>query len=72
MNVNISISFDQLLNLIKQLPVPDKIKLARELDKETIPERFSILLKGLKTNELTLDEITKEVEEVRSKRYASR
>jgi len=70
MNLNLNISFEQLRLLIFQLPADKKIELARALDKEVLPVRFSKLLDSLKTSELSFEEITKEVEAVRAQRYA--
>ena len=42
--LQISLSYDQLLNLIKQLPIKEKVKLSKELAKETIDTRLSRLL----------------------------
>ncbi len=47
----------------------DKIELIRLLEKETFPVRFKNLLNKLKTDDLTLEEITSEVEIVRRQRY---
>ena len=67
--INIDITFDQVLNLVKQLPTKDKIKLTKELEKEGIDSKLTRLLKTFKTNELSLDLIKSEVELVRQNIY---
>ncbi|MBI4645716.1 MAG: hypothetical protein HY738_03725 [Bacteroidia bacterium] len=70
--LQISLSYDQLLDLIKQLPIREKVRLSQELAKETIDTRLSRLLNSFKTDELSLDTITEEVEKVRSELYVNR
>jgi len=70
--LQISLSYDQLLNLIKQLPIKEKVKLSKELAKETIDTRLSRLLNSFKTDKLSFDTITEEVEKVRTDLYAKR
>ncbi len=60
---------NQILNLIQRIKQEDKIYLLEQLKEDTFPERFEQLLASLKTDELTLEEITEEVEEVRQKRF---
>ena len=67
--INIDITFDQVLSLVKQLPTKDKIKLTKELEKEGIDSKLTRLLKTFKTNELSLDLIKSEVELVRQNIY---
>jgi uncharacterized protein YnzC (UPF0291/DUF896 family) len=47
----------------------DKLAIFNELKKSLFLTRFNELLKSSKTNELTFEEITKEVESVRKYRY---
>ena len=67
---NISLTFNQILDLVKQLPPKQKIKLSQELEKETIDSKLTEILEAFKTNELTQADIDKEVEAVRTARYA--
>jgi len=67
--VQIDITFDQVLSIVKSLPVQQKVKLSKELEKEGIRSRLSTLLKAFKTDELRIEDITKEVEQVRQKIY---
>ncbi len=66
----IALSYNQILDLVKQLPNDEKKKLGRELAKETLDEKLSRLLDIFSTGELSEEEITHEVEKVRSEIYA--
>ena len=70
--LNIDITYDQVLSIVKSMPAQQKIKLSKELEKEGIRSRLSALLKDFKTDELSLDDIDKEVEIVRQKIYESK
>jgi hypothetical protein len=67
--LQVDITFDQVLALVKQLPRKEKIKLTKELEKEGIDSKLSSLLKTFRTKELSLDTINKEVEIVRQEIY---
>ena len=69
MNLSLSIDFNQLKALITQCGIEEKTEIVRMLEKDTFPARFTRLLKNIKTDELTLEEITAEVETVREKRH---
>ena len=70
--LQIDISFDQLMSLVRQLPTKEKIKLSKELEKEGIETKLVRLLKTFQTKELSLDTINNEVEFVRKKIYESK
>ncbi|MDA1119815.1 MAG: hypothetical protein O2887_04865 [Bacteroidetes bacterium] len=67
---NIDLGFDQILNLVRQLPKKEKIRLSKELEREIIDVKLTALLKAFKTDNLDQDTIDKEVEIVRSELYA--
>ena len=67
--LQVDITFDQVLALVKQLPRKEKIKLTKELEKEGVDSKLSSLLKTFRTKELSLDTINKEVEIVRQEIY---
>ena len=69
MSVKLSININQLKRLITQCNLDEKIVLIRLLEKDTFPVRFKELLTKLRTDELTLDEITAEVEAIREQRF---
>lgn len=63
--LQIDLTFDQILSLVKQLPKKQKIKLSKELEKEAINSKLTRLLETFKTDELDLKTIDEEVEIVR-------
>jgi Mg/Co/Ni transporter MgtE len=67
--INIELDKSQFLKIIKQLDDKDKLELFNELKKSLFLKRFNKLLKSTRTDELTMDEITKEVESIREQRY---
>jgi hypothetical protein len=67
--LKIDLTFDQILSMIRQLPLQQKIKLTKELEKEAIDSKLSSLLKTFKTKELDLKTIAEEVESVRQEIY---
>ena len=64
-SLQIDLTFDQILSMVRQLPKQQKIKLTKELEKEAIDSKLSHLLQAFRTNDLELDTITEEVEKVR-------
>lgn len=52
---NISLSFSQILDLVRQLPRSQKIKLSKELEKEAVDSNLSKLLDAFRTEDLLLD-----------------
>lgn len=67
--LQVDITFDQILSLVKQLPKKQKIMLTKELEKEGIASKLSKLLATFKTDELSLEAINDEVEVVRQEIY---
>ena len=67
--IQIDFTFDQILSLVKQLPKQQKLKLTKELEKDIVASKLSMLLKAFKTDELDLNTIDEEVEIVRQKIY---
>ena len=67
--MQINITYDQILSMVKQLPQKQKIRLTEELEKESIGTQLSMLLNTFRTDELSLDTIDKEVEIVRQQIY---
>lgn len=67
--LQIDITFDQMLSMVRQLPIQQKIKLSKELEKDAIDTKLSQLLKAFKTDDLDLKTITEEVESVRQEIY---
>jgi hypothetical protein len=69
MPATIKMDVEQVKGLISQLSIKEKENLARYLDSLTLKSRFKKLLAAKKDIPVSLDEITKEVENVRSARY---
>jgi hypothetical protein len=66
----ISLTYNQVLDLVRQLPKKDKTKLSNELAKEATDRILSRLLKSFRTDDLSDDEIISEVEKARTEIYA--
>ena len=69
MNISIAIEFSQLKTVVEQCNLDEKLELLELLEKETFSIRFKKFLSQIKTDELSLEEITSEVEAVRQARY---
>jgi hypothetical protein len=69
LSYQVKLNFSQILQIVKQLPANDKIKLSKELEKEAIDSKLTRLLKSFKTNDLSEEMITRECEIVREKLY---
>ena len=67
--LQVDITFDQVLALVRQLPRQEKIQLTKELEKEGIETKLLALLKTFKTEELSLETINEEVEIIRQQMY---
>ncbi|WP_455638493.1 type II toxin-antitoxin system VapB15 family antitoxin [Parabacteroides sp.] len=67
---NIELSYNQILDLVRQLPVREKKKLTEELFRESVSSELSYFLNKFKTDDLTDEDILAEVEAVRSERYS--
>ena len=66
----ISLNFEQILELVQQLSPAEKLRLSKELEKETRDRKLTELLETFQTDELDLDTINEEVETVRAGIYA--
>ena len=65
----LTLTFNQILDLVRQLPKRQKIKLTRELEKETIDSKLSDLLQSFKTDDISDEVIENEVNEVRQQTH---
>jgi hypothetical protein len=63
---NIPFYFNDLLKLIKSLPIQDKLKIEEELEKETLFYRSKQLSLRIKENTIDMDNIVAEVSEYRT------
>ena len=67
---NIDLGFKQILDLVRQLPKKEKIRLFKELERDVIDTKLTALLKSFKTDDLDRSTIDNEVESVRAELYA--
>jgi hypothetical protein len=67
--IQIELDKRQVIKIFNQLGEKDKLELFYELKKSLFLKRFNKLLESTRTDELTIDEITKEVESIRKDRY---
>ena len=72
MNLSLEIGFNQLKSLIIQCGIEEKTEIIQMLEKDTFPLRFTQFMSKIRTDALTLEEITAEVETVREKRYSAK
>ncbi|MEQ9286854.1 MAG: hypothetical protein RIG77_08105 [Cyclobacteriaceae bacterium] len=72
MEANMNLSFSQILELVRNLPDEQKIKISQELEKETVGSKLTELLTTFRTDKLSMTEITSEVEQVRQDLYEKR
>ena len=71
-SLNIRLSYNQILELARQLSDEDKLQLNRELSAEIRKIELQRLLQVFKNDEVSLEDINSEVELVRQKRYEAR
>lgn len=67
--INIELNKSQFKKIIDGLNIEDKLEIYNSLKKSLFLKRYNSLLKSLKSNDLTMEEIDREVETVRQKRY---
>ena len=63
-------TFGDVLKLIKSFSIEDKVRLERELEKETLVYRAQKLSEKIKANDLTMEDVVAEVAKYRKKRNA--
>jgi hypothetical protein len=69
-NLQISLNFNQILEIVQQLSDQEKLQLNQVLTKDLINKKSTGFLEDFKTDELSLELINQEVETVRSEMYA--
>ncbi|MEB2776791.1 hypothetical protein SYJ56_15805 [Algoriphagus sp. D3-2-R+10] len=70
--LQIDLSFEKILSIVKRLPRRQKLLLSKELEKELIDSKLTQLLKSFKTDYLDLDALNHEIESVRQEIYEER
>jgi hypothetical protein len=63
---NIPFYFNDLLKLIKTLPMQDKLKIEKVLEEETLLYRSKQLSQSIKENQFSMDSIVAEISEYRT------
>ena len=71
-SLNIRLNYRQILELARQLSDEDKLQLNLELAAEARRIELQSLLRTFKNDEISLEEITAEVEQVRQARYEAK
>ena len=71
-SLNIRLSYNQILELARQLSDEDKLQLNRELSAEVRKIELQRLLQVFKNDEISLEDISSEVELVRQARYEAK
>jgi hypothetical protein len=69
-NLQISLNFNQILEIVQQLSDQEKLELNQVLTKDLINKKLTGFLEDFKTDELSLELINQEVETIRSEIYA--
>jgi hypothetical protein len=65
----LSLDFEQILNLVQQLPLVEQEKIRQEIERTNREQKLNSFLADFHTDEISLAEITAEVEAVRSDIY---
>jgi hypothetical protein len=66
----LSLDFEQILSLVRQLPSVEQDKIRQEIEKANREQKLNSFLTDFHTDEISLAEITAEVEAVRSEIYS--
>jgi hypothetical protein len=69
LDYRVQLKYSQIVQIVRQLPINEKIKLSKELEKDAVNSTLSRLLKSFKTSDLTEDVIAKESDIVRKSLY---
>ncbi|WP_044654115.1 hypothetical protein [Bacteroides congonensis] len=72
MDAMLNLSYNQILNLVQQLPPRSKLKLGRTLTQQATRAELEHFLDTFRTDEITEDDILAEVKQVRKERYERR
>lgn len=67
--VQINLTFDQILSIVRQLSKKEKQLLSKELELDVIDSKLTKLLSDFKTDELDENTINQESESVRQELY---
>lgn len=67
--IQLNINKQQFVGLIQSMSEEDRLEIFDRLRKSLFVSRFDRLLKSVRTDELSMDDITREVEVVRQAHY---
>ena len=70
--IQFNINKQMFFGLLQAMDEKDKLEIFDRLRKSLFVSRFERLLKTTRTNDLTIEDITREVEAVRQERYEKR
>ena len=70
--IQLNISKQQFFGMLQAMPEQDKLEVFDHLRKSLFVSRFDRLLRSVHTDELSLEDITHEVEAVRQAHYEER
>ena len=70
--IQLNISKQQFFGMLQAMPEQDQLEVFERLRKSLFVSRFDRLLKAARTDELSMDDITREVEAVREAHYEER
>ncbi|HQV39096.1 MAG: hypothetical protein IPL81_16900 [Flavobacteriales bacterium] len=68
----VSLTLEQVLEVVKQLPAKAKLRIAKELEQDGVKAEWDFVFGAFKSRELDMATINKAVEAERAKAYAKR
>mgnify|MGYP004702005025 CR=1 FL=1 len=63
---NVPVTFDDILKIIQSLTIEDKLRVEKELEKETLLHRAKKLDRKIRKNSVSMDDIVSEIAEYRA------
>lgn len=70
MDAVLNLNYNQILSLVRQLPVRTQLRLGRILTKDATRAELKYFLETFRTDELSEEDILSEVQQVRKERHA--
>lgn len=71
-SIQLNLTKRQVASLFRSMSEKDRLELYRDLRRSLFVSRFDALLNSLRTDELSYEDITREVEAVRKQHYERR
>lgn len=71
-SIQLNLTKQQVASLFRSMSEKDRLELYRDLRRSLFVSRFDALLDSLRTDELSYEDIAREVETVRQQHYESR